>query len=153
VFSEESNDDAAERIYFLKREVLELRDSLAPLQKPLYDLSHAAIPYVEEGTRECPRRLRPPDPDGRSRQLPTIFWPVCCRPTSRESVCGRTRTCGRSRRGPRSWPSRLRFCGHLRHELRQHAREPRWRCLPLVLLFMGFICVGLHCAFKRTGWL
>ena len=32
--------------------------------------------------------------------------------------------------------------------------ELRWRwAYPLVILFMGVICVGLHRAFKRTGWL
>ena len=36
----------------------------------------------------------------------------------------------------------------------EHMPELRWRwAYPLVLLFMGSICVGLHRAFKRTGWL
>ena len=49
---EDKASDAAERIYFLKREMLELRDALAPLVKPLYDLAGSRIEFVHEGTQE-----------------------------------------------------------------------------------------------------
>ena len=67
MFSEESDDNAAERIYFLKREVLELRDALAAAQSRSTTWPTAPIPYVARGhPGVLPRRLRPPDPSGRA---------------------------------------------------------------------------------------
>ena len=154
VFSEESNDDAAERIYFLKREVLELRDSLAPLQKPLYDLSARRHP-LRRGRHPgvLPRRRRPPDPHGRSRE--PLRRPAGQRAVGqphsgrRAAERGHAEDLGLGRDPGR--PDRAR--GHLRHELRQHARAALALGLPLGAPVHGRVCVGLHRAFKRTGWL
>lgn len=154
VFSEESNDEAAERIYFLKREVLELRDSLAPLQRPLYDLSHLAVPYVNEDTREYFRDvsdhlIRMVEAVNRANDLlASVLSANLTRVGVRQNE---------DMRKISAWAAILAVPTALAGIYGMNfdsMPELRWRwAYPLVLLFMGLICVGLHRAFKRTGWL
>ena len=154
VFSEESNDDAAERIYFLKREVLELRDSLAPLQKPLHDLSHVAIPYVAEDTWEYFRDvadhlIRMVEAVNRANDLlASVLSANLTRVGVRQNE---------DMRKISAWAAILAVPTALAGIYGMNfdsMPELRWRwAYPLVILFMGVICVGLHRAFKRTGWL
>jgi magnesium transporter len=154
VFSEESNDDDAERIYFLKREVLELRDSLAPLEKPLHDLSHLAIPFVEEDTREYFRDVA----DHLTRMVETV--------NRSNDLLASVLSANLTRVGVRqnedmrkisAWAAILAVPTALAGIYGMNfdsMPELRWRwAYPLVILVMVAVCVGLHRAFKRSGWL
>ena len=154
VFSEESNDEAAQRIYFLKREVLELRDSLAPLAKPLHELAHLRIPFVEEGTREYFRDVsdhltRMVEVVNRSNDLlASVLSANLTRVSVRQNE---------DMRKISAWaailavPTALAGIYGMNFE---SMPELRWRwSYPLVILIMASVCVGLHHAFKRSGWL
>jgi magnesium transporter len=154
VFSEESNDDAAERIYFLKREVLQLRDSLAPLLKPLHDLSHVSIPFVSEDTREYFRDV--------GDHLASMVENVNRSNDLLASVLAAnlTRVGVRQNEDMRkisAWAAILAVPTALAGIYGMNfdsMPELRWRwAYPLVILIMASVCIGLHRAFKRSGWL
>ena len=152
IFAERA--DSTQRIYFLKREVLELRDSLAPLEKPLHDLSDLAIPFVEESTREYFRDVY----DHLTRMVETV--------NRSNDLLASVLSANLTRVGVRqnedmrkisAWAAILAVPAALAGIYGMNfdsMPELRWRwAYPLVLLVMVAVCVGLHRAFKRSGWL
>jgi magnesium transporter len=101
---------SAEQIYFMKREVLELRRAVMPLKTPLQRLAEGYTPLVPDEVRSYFRDV--------DDHLATVSERVVNfdelpppsstrrRPRSRSS---RTPTCARSPRGPRSSPSAPRW--------------------------------------------
>jgi magnesium transporter len=153
VFSDKA-DDAAARIYFLKREVLELRDSLAPLLKPLHDLASSHIEFVHEETQEYFRDVydhlaRMVEEVGRSNDL---LGSVLSANLTRVSVRQ-----NEDMRKISAWAAILAVPTALAGIYGMnftHMPELDWQWgYPLVIVTMGLICGGLYRAFKRTGWL
>ena len=114
VFSHEGSNPA-ERIYLLKREVIEFHQAAAPLTEPLDRLVHGLVPglhgelgeyfrdiqdhllRVVDDRERLPRAAhqRPPGQPDPGRPAP-----------ERGRHAARTPTCARSRPGWRSWPCR-----------------------------------------------
>ncbi len=144
----------AERIFKLKREILDFRRAVEPLRTPLTELARR----YQVGRRTLrgvlPRRARPPHPGGRALERPRC-------PTRQRPL--------RQRRSGGDAPERghaqdLRLGGHHRHadddrrhlrdELSAHARARVGRtAIPLSLLFMVVVCFGLYRNFKSRNWL
>ena len=114
-----------ERIYKLKREVMDFRRAVEPLAAgdrragrrhgPLPGPAHRRRTSGTCTTTSC-------GPPSRSRR-----WTSCstasCRPTWRRCRCARTRTCARSAPGSRSPAVEHAHRRHLRHELRRTCRS------------------------------
>ena len=104
----DSADNPVERIYRLKREVLEFKRAVTPLMAPMQRLSSKQTglpldPRTEEYFRDVHDHLvRDVDRIQGFDESST----ACCRPTSPRSPCATTATCAASRRGWRSSPCR-----------------------------------------------
>jgi magnesium transporter len=147
-------DNPVERIYYLKREVLEFRRATAPLLMPLNQL--AVQPDRRRpagGTRVLPRRLRPSPPGQTSRWKPSgTLSPVSSRPTYPDE-----------HPAERGYEAHLRLGGdrrrshhdrrNLRHELRPHAELRSPSGYPLVLASMLVICTSMYVFFRKRDWL
>ena len=106
VFSPERSNDAA-RIYNLKREVIEFRRARAALWSSRWPgwptgrssrTSHEQLqPFFRDVADHATAGVRA------GRRASTTCSPRCSTPISRRWACSRTRTCGGSRRGWRSW--------------------------------------------------
>ena len=90
------------RIYQLKRELVEFKRAVVPLQRPLAALAEGRLGAMPKKiTPLLPRRQRPPHPYGRAGRRPTTTCSTrSCRPGWPRSPSTRTTTCARSRRGP-----------------------------------------------------
>jgi magnesium transporter len=156
VFADQADDadEAAERIYFLKREVLELRDALAPLVKPLHDLASVRIEFVHEDTREYFRDVsdhlaRMVEEVGRINDLlASVLSANLTRVSVRQNE---------DMRKISAWAAILAVPTALAGIYGMnfgHMPELDWQLgYPAVLAVMAVICVALHRAFKRSGWL
>jgi len=156
VFADQADDadEAAERIYFLKREVLELRDALAPLVKPLHDLASVRIEFVHEDTREYFRDVsdhlaRMVEDVGRINDLlASVLSANLTRVSVRQNE---------DMRKISAWAAILAVPTALAGIYGMnfgHMPELDWQLgYPAVLAVMAVICVALHRAFKRSGWL
>ena len=154
VFSDDHIEDDAERIYFLKREVLELRDALAPLVKPLHDLSQLPMPFVDDGTREYFRDVydhltHMVDVVSRSNDLlASVLSANLTRVGVRQNE---------DMRKISAWAAILAVPTALAGIYGMNfdsMPELNWRWgYPLVLVIMASVCLVLHRAFKRSGWL
>ena len=70
--SSSEGGDSTERIYFLKREVIEFHRAVAPLLVPLELLERGAFPHIAEQLRPLlPRRRRPRAPRRRAGHWPS----------------------------------------------------------------------------------
>ena len=112
-----------QRIYQLKREVIDFHHAAASLLDPLEVLSREKVPHVAPGPAGVlPRRPRPPDPLRRAgRGLRRAVVQRADRAPHRgldpaEQRHAQDLCVGRDRGGPHD------DRGHLRHELRAHAR-------------------------------
>jgi magnesium transporter len=154
VFTEGDIDNDAERIYFLKREVLELRDALAPLVKPLHDLSVLPIPFVDDDTREYFRDVY----DHLTRMVDVV--------NRSNDLLGSVLSANLTRVGVRqnedmrkisAWAAILAVPTALAGIYGMNfdsMPELQWDLgYPLVIGMMAVICLVLHRAFKRSGWL
>jgi len=151
---EDKATDAAERIYFLKREMLELRDALAPLLKPLHDLAGSRVEFVHEDTQEYFRDVydhlaRMVEEVGRSNDL---LGSVLSANLTRVGVRQ-----NEDMRKISAWAAILAVPTALAGVYGMnftHMPELDWALgYPLVLVIMALVCLGLHRAFKRSGWL
>jgi magnesium transporter len=153
VFADEA-EGAAERIYFLKREVLELRDALVPLVRPMHDLATMRIEFVHEDTQEYFRDvfdhlLRMVEEVARCNDL---LGSVLSANLTRVSVRQ-----NEDMRKISAWAAILAVPTALAGIYGMnfsHMPELDWLWgYPLVLAFMALVCLGLYRAFKRSGWL
>ena len=147
--------EPAQRIYKLKREVLELHEAVGPLPEPLDQLPAGEVPERRDGTIRPYFRdvhdhlLRIVDQVASFRDLLTG---VPATATSRRRASGRTRTCADlglgcdHRRADRDR-------GAVRHELRQHAGAPLAVRLPARPRRVALVCLVLYRSFRRSGWL
>ena len=98
--------DRTERIYRLKREVLEFHHASAPLVEPVDRLARGRYGVIPTEVQHLlPRRQRPPA----ARRTSSSRASATCSPRAPgeprpRSPCARTRTCARSRRAWRSSP-------------------------------------------------
>jgi magnesium transporter len=142
-----------ERIYFLKRESLQVIAALEPLQGPLAALVDG-VPYIHEGTHEYFRDVH----DHLARSLAAIntindlLNSVLSANLTRVSVRQ-----NEDMRRISAWvailavPTAVAGIYGMNFE---HMPELEWRYgYPLVLGGMFLICLLLYRAFKRSGWL
>ena len=97
------HDDPSQRIFKLKREVLDFYRNTEPLLEPLGRLAAGQLPGAHP---ELGSYFRDVEDHLKRRSAPSPTSATCCptrsTPTSPRSPCGRTTTCARS---PRGWPS------------------------------------------------
>jgi magnesium transporter len=154
VFAGPSRSRDAERIYVLKREVLELRRAVTPLTAPLRLLAERPLRLVASEIREYFRDVD--DHLARVTEqvasfdelLTTIVHANLARVTVEQNE---------DMRRISAWvailavPTAIAGIYGMNFE---HMPELHWRYgYPLVLLVTLLICVGLHRGFRRNGWL
>jgi magnesium transporter len=158
-----SGDDAehAQRIYKLKREVLEFRRAVAPLSLPLQHLADGAIagiaPAVTPYFRDVhDHLLRATDAlDGQDRMLTDVLNADLASVTARQS-----RTAVRQNEDMRkisAWaaialvPTAIAGIYGMNFD---NMPELKWKYGYFLILGVIFtICIGLHRLFHRNGWL
>ncbi|MGY1600986.1 magnesium/cobalt transporter CorA [Geodermatophilus sp. SYSU D00815] len=153
VFSPERTDDVG-RIYQLKRELMQLRRSVAPLEVPLQKLAERQIPVVPETMRSYFRDVL--DHALRVREqvagLDELLSSILQASLARTSLSD-----NEDMRKISAWagiiavPTAIAGIYGMNFE---HMPELRWRFgYPLVLLVIVVACVLLYRGFKRNGWL
>ena len=107
VFSPDAHRRHRPRLYQLKRELMQLRRAVSPLEVPLHEAGRAAGRRRPRGDALLlPRRAGPRHPGARPGRLrSTSCCPRSCRPRWPAPRWPTTRTCARSPPGPASSPS------------------------------------------------
>ncbi|MGH2652001.1 MAG: magnesium/cobalt transporter CorA, partial [Actinomycetota bacterium] len=154
VFSEGDEENPVERIYFLKREVLEIHRAVVPLAGPLDVLAHGRAPCVHEDIREYFRDvhdhlLRVVEQDATFRDLLTsVLEANLTRVSVRQNE---------DMRKISAWvaiaavPTMVTGVYGMNFE---HMPELRSTFgYPAVVMFMLAVCVAMYRAFRRSGWL
>jgi magnesium transporter len=153
VFSPERTDDAA-RIYQLKRELLQLRRAVAPLEIPLTKLAERQIDAVPDEMRSYFRdvldhALRVRDQVG---SLDELLSSILQASLARTSLADNEDT-----RKISAWaamiavPTLITGVYGMNFD---HMPELSWRYgYPAVLLVIVVVCSVLYRGFKRSGWL
>ncbi len=153
--------DHAQRIYKLKREVLEVRRAVAPLDRPLQRLSENELPHVPEGLRHFFRdvhdhALRAAERvESHDRLLSDVLAADLAQVSVRQN-----RTAVRQNEDMRrisAWaaialvPTAIAGIYGMNFEFMP---ELTWRYgYPAVLGTIVVICLGLARLFRRNGWL
>ena len=144
----------AERIYVLKREVLELRRSVAPLQAPLRTLSERPVRLVHPEIREYFRDVedhlaRVTEQIGSFDELLTTIIQANLAQVTVEQ--------NEDMRRISAWVAILAIPTAVAGIYGMNFREMRelaWRYgYPATLLVIAFICLVLYRGFRRNGWL
>jgi magnesium transporter len=153
VFSE-SRADATQRIYGLKREVLDLHKAVAPLVEPVERLersdfpviSHELRPYFRDVRDHLIRYMR--DIDGSRELLTSILAANLTQASVRQNEDVRKIS---------AWaaiiavPTLITGIYGMNFE---HMPELGWRVgYPLAVVVMALACILLYRNFKRAGWL
>ena len=154
-------DEHAQRIYKLKREVLEFRRAVAPLAPPLQLLLEGKVRGIPDGLQESFRdvhdhALRVAERiEGHDRLLTDVLTADLAQVTVRQ-----TRTAVRQNEDMRkisAWaaialvPTAIAGIYGMNFD---HMPELRWEYgYPLVMSVIVGICVGLQRLFRRRGWL
>jgi magnesium transporter len=154
VFSEDEDENPVQRIYLLKREVLEIHRAVVPLAHPLELLAHGRVPCLHEDTREYFRDvhdhlLRVVEQDATFRDLLTsVLEANLTRVSVRQNE---------DMRKISAWvaiaavPTMVAGVYGMNFE---HMPELRSSFgYPLVLAVMLVTCLSLYRAFRRSGWL
>ena len=153
VFSPERTDDIG-RIYQLKRELLQLRRAVAPLELPLQKLAERQIAVVPEAMRSyfgdvLDHALRARDAVGGLDELLSNILQASLARTSLSD--------GEDTRKISAWagliavPTLITGVYGMNFE---HMPELSWRYgYPAVLLLIAVVCYLLYRGFKRNGWL
>jgi magnesium transporter len=154
VFAGQSRSRDAERIYVLKREVLELRRAVTPLTAPLRMLSERPLRLVNAEIREYFRDVedhltRVNEQVGSFDELlTTIVHANLARVTVEQNE---------DMRRISAWvailavPTAVAGIYGMNFD---HMPETHWQYgYPLVLLSTLLVCLGLHRGFRRNGWL
>jgi magnesium transporter len=153
VFSPSRNDDTP-RIYQLKRELMQLRRAVQPLEIPLSTLVDRPNDLVPEGMRSYFRDVQ--DHALRTRDqvagLDELLSNILQASLARTSVAQ-----NEDMRKISSWagiiatPTLIAGIYGMNFE---HMPELTWRFgYPLCLLVMASICLGLYRGFRRSGWI
>jgi len=153
--------DHAQRIYKLKREVMEFRRAVAPLDRPLQRLSDGEVPGVPEQLQPFFRDVhdhaqRVADRvEGHDRLLTDVLAADLAQVSVRQ-----TRTAVRQNEDMRkisAWaaialvPTAVAGIYGMNF---QYMPELGWRFgYPAVLVLIAVVCVGLQRLFRRNGWL
>lgn len=154
VFSPRSKRQDVDRIYQLKRELLELRRAIAPLAVPLQSLAHRPLPLVPKKIRNYFRdvedhltRVRE-TVNGLDELLTSILQAQIARLSLSENEDMRKIT---------SWaaifavPTAIAGIYGMNFDFMP---ELHWRFgYPLVIAVIVVICLLLYRGFKRSGWL
>jgi magnesium transporter len=160
VFSH-AGSNPSERIYLLKREVIEFHQSTAPLQEPLERLVNSQVPGMHGELGEYFRDiqdhlLRVVDNVSSFRELLTsILQANLTQVTLRQNEVGMQQNA--DMRKISAWvaivavPTMIAGIYGMNFD---HMPELRWTFgYPLALLVMAGTCLLLHRAFRRNGWL
>jgi len=153
VFSPDRTDDTP-RIYQLKRELMQLRRAVQPLEVPLTTLAERPNELVPDGMRSYFRDVQ--DHALRTRDqvagLDELLSNILQASLARTSVAQ-----NEDMRKISSWagiiatPTLVAGIYGMNFE---HMPELSWRFgYPLCLLVMAGICLGLYRGFKRSGWI
>ena len=153
VFSESAHNPV-ERIYFLKREVLEIHRAVAPLADPLAALAHGDFPLLHPNIREYFRDvhdhvLRVVEHDVTYRDLLTSVLEANLTRVSVQQ--------NEDMRKISAWvaiaavPTMIAGVYGMNFE---HMPELRWVLgYPAVVIVMAVVCLLMYRAFRRSGWL
>jgi magnesium transporter len=154
VFSEGDAENPVQRIYLLKREVLEIHGAVVPLTGPLEVLARGRIPCLHEDIREYFRDvhdhlLRVVEQDATFRDLLTsVLEANLTRVSVRQNE---------DMRKISAWvaiaavPTMVAGVYGMNFE---HMPELRSAAgYPVVLAIMATACLALYRAFRRSGWL
>ncbi len=157
----ESSHDHAERIYKLKREVLEFRRAVGPLAAPLERLAAGSVPGVPAGLAPYFRDvhdhlLRAADTiDGQDRLLTDVLQANVARVSVQQSAVAVRQN--EDMRKISAWaaialvPTAIAGVYGMNFE---NMPELTWRYgYYMVLTVIGVACAGLYRLFKRNGWL
>jgi magnesium transporter len=154
VFGDNPADNPVERIYKLKREVLEMLQATSPLLEPLDILASAKLPWVAEETRAYSRDVhdhvkRVKDQgDTFSQLLTSVLEANLTRVSVRQNE---------DMRKISAWvailavPTMVAGIYGMNFE-HMPELESRWG-YPIVLAFIVLACAALYRAFRRSGWL
>jgi magnesium transporter len=153
VFSDRRTD-STQRIYSLKREVLELYDAVAPLSEPLDRLERVDFPLI-------PKELRPYFRDVRDHVLRSVREVDGFRELLTSILAANlTQASVRQNEDVRkisAWaaiaavPTLIAGIYGMNFE---HMPELGWTFgYPLALAVMALVCIALYRNFKRAGWL
>ena len=138
----------------LKREIAEVRRAVLPLREPMRKFADGLVPGVEREAgpffRDVLDHLNQAAEvvDSLDSLLSTAFDAHLARITVQQNDDMRE-DLGRRRAGRRADADR----GHLRHELRPHARAALELGYPFALLLMVVASGSLWVLFKKSGWL
>ena len=154
VFSQDEDENPVERIYFLKREVLEIHRAVVPLSGALNLLAHGRLPCIHEETHEYFRDvhdhlLRVVELDATYRDLLTsVLEANLTRVSVRQNE---------DMRKISAWvaiaavPTMLAGIYGMNFE---HMPELRSSFgYPVVVAVMVVACTAMYRAFRRSGWL
>jgi magnesium transporter len=160
VFSEEGHNPA-ERIYMLKREVIEFHQATAPLAEPLDRLVRGQVPLLHEDMPEYFRDvqdhlLRVVDQVSGFRELlNSVLQANLTQVALRQNEVGMQQNA--DMRKISAWvaivavPTMIAGIYGMNFE---HMPELTWTIgYPLALAAMALACAALYRAFKRNGWL
>ncbi|WP_190121127.1 magnesium and cobalt transport protein CorA [Streptomyces inusitatus] len=154
VFSEDARSADAGQIYLLKRELLELKRAVAPLERPMRSLATAPLPPVgpdmQPYFRDVVDHLARVNEQisGYDTLLDSILQAHLAQVTVAQNEDMRKIT---------AWAAIIAVptmvCGMYGMNF-DHMPELRWTYgYPLVLGVMATACVVIHRAFRRNGWL
>ncbi len=154
VFSARRDRRDVERIYLLKRELLEAKRAVAPLAVPLRVLADRPLPLVDEQVRQYFRDVE--DHATRAREQLAAYDELL---TSilQASLAQLSVAQNEDMRKITAWAAMLAVptaVAGIYGMNFKHMPELEWRYgYPMVLLFITVACVLLYRGFKRNGWL
>ena len=160
VFSQ-AGSNPAERIYLLKREVIEFHQSTAPLQEPLDRLVHGQVPGMHGELGEYFRDIQDhllrvvDNVNGFRELLTSVLQANLTQVALRQNEVGMQQNADMRRIS--AWvaivavPTMIAGIYGMNFD---HMPELGWTFgYPLALLVMGAACLVLYRAFRRNGWL
>jgi magnesium transporter len=160
VFSQ-AGSNPAERIYLLKREVIEFHQSTAPLQEPLDRLVHGQVPGMHDELGEYFRDIQDhllrvvDNVNGFRELLTSVLQANLTQVALRQNEVGMQQNADMRRIS--AWvaivavPTMIAGIYGMNFD---HMPELGWTFgYPLALLVMGAACLVLYRAFRRNGWL
>ncbi|MFD9219661.1 magnesium/cobalt transporter CorA [Streptomyces sp. NPDC060064] len=154
VFSEQGGHADAGRIYQLKRELLELKRAVAPLDRPVHALATQPLPLVGPDIQPYFRDVA----DHLSRVTEQITsFDALLDSILQAHLAQVTVAQNEDMRKITAWAAIIAVptmvCGVYGMNF-DHMPELRWTYgYPLVLGVMALLCVVLHRSFRRNGWL
>lgn len=154
VFSENARGGDAGRIYQLKRELLELRRAVAPLDRPLQRLAGGPLPHIAPGIRAYFRDVA----DHLQRATDQLAsYDALLDSILQAHLAQVTVAQNEDMRKITAWAAIIAIptmvCGVYGMNF-DHMPELRWTYgYPAVLVVIAAACVTAHRGFRRNGWL